>query len=447
MKISIVIPVYNGGECLDECLDALERQILPPGEVVLVDDGSTDGAIERASRRGIRIISTGGRKGAAAARNLGANATTGDILLFLDADVAAQPDLTEKITAIMADPSLDAVIGSYDDDPGSRDFLSQYKNLMHCFVHQTARSEASTFWSGCGAIRRSVFLAASGFDANYKRSAIEDIELGYRLRRQKRRILLDRTVRVKHLKTWTFWNLLKSDVLDRGIPWTEIILRDQHLPNDLNLQISQRISIGLVYLMVAFTMLRAVRWGGYALVPMFAIIFILLSRYWSDGVQNRSFAVCAVMILTAGAIIVGAWHIHMLVLIPLIVASLPLLFLRHRYDKRGRWGKLNAWLNGLYVLGVVVISMRCLQDHRFLTVVVACAALIAILNNGFYLFLAKKRGRLFALAAFPFHLLYHFYNGVSFVAGTCLWSLHNVTHVKVGSRYLPPAEADKTSPS
>ncbi len=448
LKISIVIPAYNAGEFLDECLDAIERLALPPSELLVIDDGSTDGAIERASQRGVRIISTGGRSGAAAARNLGANATTGDILLFLDADVAAQSDLTERVAAAMADPTVDALIGSYDDDPGSRDFLSQYKNLMHCFVHQTARSEASTFWSGCGAIRRSVFMAASGFDVNYKRAAIEDIELGYRLRRDNKNILLDRTLRVKHLKKWTFWNLLKSDVLDRGIPWTEIILRDHHLPNDLNLQISQRVSIGLVYLMVAFTMMRAVRWGGYALVPMFAIIFILLSRYWSDGVENRSFAVCAVMILTAAGIIVGAWHIHMLVLIPLIVASLPLLFLRHRYDKRGRLGKLNAWFNGLYVVGVVMVSMRLLQDHRFLTVVVACAALIAILNNGFYLFLAKKRGRLFALAAFPFHLLYHFYNGVSFAVGTTLWSLRNLTHVKVAPECLPrSAEADKTSTS
>ena len=100
-------------------------------------------------------------------------------------------------------------------------------------------------------------MQASGFDPKYNRPAIEDIELGYRLRRAERRILLDRDLRVKHLKKWTFWNLVKSDVLDRGIPWTEIILRDQRLPNDLNLQISQRVSIGLVYLMVVFSALRA----------------------------------------------------------------------------------------------------------------------------------------------------------------------------------------------
>ena len=69
----------------------------------------------------------------------------------------------ESRAAFAEDLTLDALIGSYDDDPAERDFLSQYKNLMHCFVHQTGNEQASTFWSGCGAIRRDVSLAHSGF--------------------------------------------------------------------------------------------------------------------------------------------------------------------------------------------------------------------------------------------------------------------------------------------
>ncbi len=51
---------------------------------------------------------------------------------------------------------------------------------------------------------------------------------------------------MKHLKRWTFWGLVKTDVLDRGIPWTELILRDANMPDDLNLQLSQRVSVALV---------------------------------------------------------------------------------------------------------------------------------------------------------------------------------------------------------
>jgi glycosyltransferase involved in cell wall biosynthesis len=426
-KISIVIPAYNGGTQLDECLSAIARLATAPSEIIVVDDGSTDGSVQQVGARGVaRVLGTGGGKGPAVARNIGAQAATGDILFFLDADVCVHEDATERVAAAFADPAIDAVIGSYDDDPSSRDFLSQYKNLMHCFVHQNASSEASTFWSGCGAIRREVFLAMSGFDANYKRPAIEDIELGYRLRRAERRILLDRGLRVKHLKKWTFWGLVKTDVLDRGIPWTELILRDQRMPNDLNLQISQRVSVGLVYLMLVYAAEHALRYGAYALLPLVTILFILLSGFWSDGAEHRSLGVCAAMIAGAAAIVLCAWRIHQRGLIPLIVAIVPLLFLRHRYDKRGRWGSLNAWFHGLYIAVVIVVSMLYLKDRYFIATVVSGVLVLATLNNGFYLFLSEKRGGLFAVAAFPFHLLYHFYNGVSFVMGSLLWSVRAI---------------------
>ncbi len=441
LKISVVIPSYNGGTQLDECLNAIAHLATPPSEVIVVDDGSNDGSIQKAAEGGFRTLATSGREGPAVARNIGAQAAAGDIVFFLDADVCVHSDAMERLAAAFADPGIDAVIGSYDDDPSSRDFLSQYKNLMHCFVHQNARSEASTFWSGCGAVRRDVFLAMSGFDASYKRPAIEDIELGYRLRGAGRRILLDRELRVKHLKKWTFWGLLKTDVLDRGIPWTELILRDQKMPNDLNLQISQRVSIGLVYLMLAYAAFHALRFGGYALLPLFTILFILLSSFWSSGAENRSLGVCAAMIAGAAAIVLCAWRIHMRALIPLVVAIVPLLFLRHRYDNRGRWRSLNAWFHGLYIAVVIVVSMQYLRDRYFIGAVVLGVVVLASLNNGFYLFLSEKRGRLFALAAFPFHLLYHFYNGVSFVMGSLLWSVRAIQSRTGEGAPAPAAES------
>ena len=155
----------------------------------------------------------------------------------MDSDVCVHPDTLERLRQdFQADPTLDALIGSYDASPASPDFLSQYKNLMHYFVHQHGRQDACTFWSGCGAIRRELFLEHAGFDESYERPAVEDIELGYRLRKAGRKVLLDKGLQVKHLKRWTFWGLVKTDILDRGIPWTELILRDRRMPNDLNLE-------------------------------------------------------------------------------------------------------------------------------------------------------------------------------------------------------------------
>ncbi len=83
-------------------------------------------------------------------------------------------------------------------------------------MHQSGAERASTFWSGCGDIRRSLFLEHSGFNERFGRPAIEDIELGSRLIRARRRIVLDREIQVTHLKTWTFLSLVKTDILDRG---------------------------------------------------------------------------------------------------------------------------------------------------------------------------------------------------------------------------------------
>src|SRR5205807_1459536 len=128
-------------------------------ECIVADDGSTDGSAQVARERGFMVVSTGGRRGPAYARNLAAKSATGGILFFIDSDVCVSPGTLQRlIDNFEREPEIDAVMGSYDDGPESQDFLSMYKNLMHCYVHQNSRHEACTFWSGCGAIRKSVFL-------------------------------------------------------------------------------------------------------------------------------------------------------------------------------------------------------------------------------------------------------------------------------------------------
>jgi hypothetical protein len=244
--ITVVVPVRDGGASLEQCLRRIQSSRVKPSECIVVDDGSADGSAETARRLGARVLSTEGRRGPAFARNLGARAARGDVLLFVDADVCVRRDTTARVRSAFArDRELAALIGSYDDQPSAPNFVSQYKNLLHCFVHQTGRREASTFWSGCGAIRRQVFLARGGFDESYDRPAIEDIELGARLRRAGHKVVLDPELVVKHLKRWSFTMLVRSDVFDRALPWTELILRERHMPNDLNLARSQRLSVAL----------------------------------------------------------------------------------------------------------------------------------------------------------------------------------------------------------
>ncbi|HTQ55193.1 MAG TPA: glycosyltransferase family A protein [Bryobacteraceae bacterium] len=244
LNISIVIPVYNAARYLEACLAAIRDLDPAPFECLVVDDGSTDDSRQMAGRAGVTVITSAQRRGPAAGRNLGARAARGDILLFVDADVVLPRDALSRIAArFSADPECDALIGSYDYDPASPDLISQYRNLLHCYVHQHGEVRTCAFWTGCGAIRNSVFRAFGGFDETRKRPSIEDVELGMLIRQGGGRVWLDKGLQVKHLKQLSFFGMLKTDLADRAIPWTRLILRLRRMPADLNLRWGQRFSV------------------------------------------------------------------------------------------------------------------------------------------------------------------------------------------------------------
>jgi glycosyltransferase involved in cell wall biosynthesis len=249
-SISIVIPVYNGGKTLNFCLESVFKSSYPEFECIVVDDHSSDNTLEVAKSFPTKIIQLDKQQGTAHARNRGAEAAQGDILFFIDADVTIYPDSLEKVARAFKDhPQISAIFGSYDDEPFETNFLSQYRNLLHHYVHQTSNREASTFWGACGAIRREVFLKMGGFDNRYNHPSIEDIELGYRLKKAGYKTYLLKEIQVKHLKYWGILSLLKADIFFRALPWTDLILNEGRFIDDLNLKISSRISVVSVFVL------------------------------------------------------------------------------------------------------------------------------------------------------------------------------------------------------
>ncbi|HEX7599889.1 MAG TPA: glycosyltransferase family A protein [Polyangia bacterium] len=244
MRISVVVPVLNGGENLLRCLQGLASSARQADEIIVVDDGSTDGSVASAIAFGARIVTTvHGPRGPAHARNRGAEAATGDVLAFVDADVVVHPDTLGRMESVLAaEPELAALFGSYDDNPPARSAASLYKNLLHHYVHQHGEREAGTFWAGCSAIRRGVFLAVGAFDEVYCQPSIEDIHLGVRLRQAGQRVWLCRDIQATHLKRWTLSSLWRTDVFFRAIPWTRLILQQGRVPSDLNLDWRSRLS-------------------------------------------------------------------------------------------------------------------------------------------------------------------------------------------------------------
>jgi glycosyltransferase involved in cell wall biosynthesis len=242
------MPVYNGGEVLPRSLPPLVAMLRAReiAEIIVVDDGSTDASAEIARGFGIQLLRSGGRVGPGGARNVAAPSAIGDVLWFVDADVVVHDDAARVLRAAFSLSEAAAIFGSYDDRPPARNFLSQYKNLIHRYYHRRAAGDVETFWAGCGAVRKEVFLAVDGFDAaRYPYPSIEDIELGWRLRQRGLSIALLPELQGTHLKIWRLRNLVHTDIFRRALPWSRLIHSRAGLADTLNIGAGERVNAAL----------------------------------------------------------------------------------------------------------------------------------------------------------------------------------------------------------
>ena len=241
------------------------------------------------------------------ARNSGAKAASAPLIFFQDADVAVHRETLARVIArFEADPGLAALFGSYDDSPTAPGLVSQFRNLLHHYVHQQGSfvaeaRPARTFWTGCGAIRRQVFLDFGGFDPQlYRRPAIEDIELGYRLTRAGCRIVLARDVQATHMKRHgPCGSVLRTDIFQRGVPWTLLIKRSRIAETDLNVRHEQKVCVvaaGLMTLAVAAAAVTGSPWLLAAAAGGIGLIVALNADFYRFLARRRGwgFAVAAV---------------------------------------------------------------------------------------------------------------------------------------------------------
>ena len=246
--LSVVVPCYNADRDLDRCLAALRADAGPEIDIVVVDDASTQGDPEAvAAHHGARCIRLDANAGPSIARNVGVAHAGGTTILFVDADVCVQPGAVGRVReTLAADPRVGACFGSYDESPSDPRFLSQFRNLYHRWMHQRANREATTFWTGCGAVRREAFEAVGGFSRALSRLGMEDIDLGYRLRDAGWRIRLVKELSGTHLKAWTLPEMVRIDIFHRGVPWLLLLLARRgggaRERRDLNLDTASRLA-------------------------------------------------------------------------------------------------------------------------------------------------------------------------------------------------------------
>nr|WP_070959177.1 glycosyltransferase family 2 protein [Hyphomonas sp. Mor2] len=284
-RICVIVPAFEAAHYLEKSLPPLIalRESGRVDEVIVVDDCSPGrDTAETAERLGATVIVAPQNGGPGAARNLAASKTECDLLWFVDADVVVHPDSVDRIPVTFSDPAVHAMFGSYDENPPAPGFASQYKNLMHRYYHTHSNRKASTFWSGCGVIRREVFLRLNGFDVvQFTKPSIEDIELGYRICEAGGEITLDPELLCTHLKEWSLREVIMTDVFKRAVPWSRLIAQRELPENNLNVSKAERIRAGIAGLWAVSILLAmtAILWPHGAMIFM-AMTIIMIGANW-----------------------------------------------------------------------------------------------------------------------------------------------------------------------
>jgi hypothetical protein len=171
--ISVVIPVRNGAAHLRRCLSSIKANLQPADrvEIVVVDNGSSDGSAEIARGCGARVISLPDLK-VGACRNAGAAAAGGGILAFIDADNEVAPGWLQTCVSAFQDPQMGAAGCQYRTPEGATWVQRIYDTLR---ARTTERRDVEWLAAGNLAVRRTVFDQIGGFDEQLE--ACEDVQL------------------------------------------------------------------------------------------------------------------------------------------------------------------------------------------------------------------------------------------------------------------------------
>jgi GT2 family glycosyltransferase len=293
LTCSVVMPTIAWDGCFALCakrvLELLAATNGTSDSFLVVFDGDPPSPPDWLAGSRARLLATGRRSGPAVARNLAAANAVGDILLFVDADVELHRDAIERIRRhFESNPRLDAVFGSYDDRPAAPGLVSQFRNLLHHHTHTSHAGSASTFWAGCGAMRRSSFEAIGGFDGRYTRPSIEDIELGMRLAAAGGQLLLDPGILCTHHKHWSLRSMVITDIRQRALPWSRLLRSRPHPPVGLNLTLAGRCSGALTLLLLACLLsLPWLRQAGWVALACMVALLLLNQRFYRFCLRVR----------------------------------------------------------------------------------------------------------------------------------------------------------------
>jgi glycosyltransferase involved in cell wall biosynthesis len=278
LRYSVIVPVHNGAGVIDRCLDCLANQTVAPGqyEIIVVDDGSIDDTIPIVQRwadnhPGYAVtLFCQQQTGPAGARNLGAKAARGSVLLFTDADCrVVQHWIEVLVKPFVGSDQPVGLMGTYLSDQESLvarfvqvEFEDRYRRIA-------AGAPVDLVPTNSAAFRRDIFLAEGGFDASFPEANNEDVEFSYRLSNAGHQMVFVPQAQVyhQHPSDWRNYALTK---MGRGYWRTRVyrryprkVLKDTYTPQVLKAQI---LLAPLLPLGIAMALMK--RSLGWLLLPL-----------------------------------------------------------------------------------------------------------------------------------------------------------------------------------
>ncbi|MBI5869578.1 MAG: glycosyltransferase [Actinobacteria bacterium] len=236
-EVSVIIPLFNGADTIGLVLEALYESTSRNFEVIIINDRSTDNSLqvlkELTKKYPFRLIDFPENRGVSKARNAGAAAARGEIILFIDADCIVLPDTIERSVKALRKGDSICVGGAYTREPWDKDFFSIFQSL---YIHhvETKIEHPDYIATHCMAIWKETYDEFGGFKEDYfigHAASVEDVELSHRLIKAGYQLSMPRDIQVQHMFRFSLKKSVKNAV-KKSKYWTMYSLHNRDVTKD-----------------------------------------------------------------------------------------------------------------------------------------------------------------------------------------------------------------------
>jgi len=288
--VSIVVPVYNSEETIEDCLNSLINQRYPRKEIIVLNDGSTDGTGEKLSKIAARHpkmkVINKEHEGITATRNLGIKMARGELLLFGEADAIYNSDYLEKAVDCMAsDPNMAGVCVTGAPWKLRSTFVTECIDAENQIRHKLLKEgKLKPFYAWL--FRKEALVAAGGFDEKLKQA--EDRDLFLRVKEMGFSIGLVPGINWRHRRQEDSWTYVKKSYR-RGKTRVLYLLKHRRIIELLR-------NVGMLWLIV-FLLAASTLWTPFLLLLILVAALALMYELWSvlrvgwDVVSKRRYLV------------------------------------------------------------------------------------------------------------------------------------------------------------